>query len=54
MGTVVKVLDGSSAGSMYVSTGTALVPISSAKLSSLGYPMSDVLEVSTTAGISVL
>lgn len=54
MGTVVKVLDGSAAGSMYVSTGTALVPISSTQLSSLGYPMSDVLEVSTTAGISIL
>ena len=54
MGTVVKVLDGSSAGSMYVSTGAALVPISSAQLSSLGYPSSDVLEVSTTAGITVL
>ena len=54
MGTVVKVLDGSSAGSMYVSTGTALVSISSTQLSSLGYPTSDVLEVSTTAGISIL
>lgn len=54
MGTVVKVLDGSSAGSMYVSTGTAFVSISSTQLSSLGYPMSDVLEVSTTAGISIL
>jgi hypothetical protein len=54
MGTVVKVLDGSSAGSMYVSTGSALVPISATQLSSLGYPASDVLEVSTTAGITIL
>ncbi|WP_035392529.1 beta strand repeat-containing protein [Ferrimicrobium acidiphilum] len=54
MGTLVKVLDGSSAGSMYVSTGTALVPISAAQVSSLGYPGSDVLEVSTLAGIPVL
>ena len=54
MGTVVKVLDGSTAGSMYVSTGTALVPITAAQVSSLGYPMSDVLEVSTLSGIMVL
>ncbi|WP_298211514.1 hypothetical protein [Ferrimicrobium sp.] len=54
MGTVVKVLDGSSAGLMYVSTGSAFVPISATQLSSLGYPASDVLEVSTTAGIAIL
>ena len=54
MGTVVKVLDGSTAGSMYVSTGTALVPISATQVASLGYPGKDVLEVSTLAGIPVL
>jgi len=54
MGTVVKVLDGSSAGSMYVSTGSYLVPLSAAQMTSLGYPMNDVLEVSSLSGIMVM
>jgi hypothetical protein len=54
MGTVVKVLDGSAAGSMYVSTGSYLVPLSATAMTSLGYPMNDVLEVSTLSGIMVM
>jgi hypothetical protein len=46
MGTVVKVLDGSAAGSYWVSSGTSLIQVSASDLTSLGYPMADVLEIS--------
>jgi hypothetical protein len=54
MGTVVKVLDGSAAGSYYASTGTGFVSVTSSDLTSLGYPMADVLEVSALNGIPVV
>ena len=54
MGTVVKVLDGSAAGSYYVSTGSGFVSVTSSDLASLGYPMADVLEVSALNGIPVV
>ncbi|MCI2976243.1 MAG: hypothetical protein MP439_09240 [Ferrimicrobium sp.] len=46
MGTVVQVLDGSAAGSYWVSSGTSLIQVSASDLTSLGYPMADVLEIS--------
>ncbi|MHB1734393.1 MAG: beta strand repeat-containing protein [Ferrimicrobium acidiphilum] len=54
MGTVVKVLDGSAAGSYYVSTGTGFVSVTSSDLASLGYPMADILEISALNGIPVV
>ncbi len=54
LGTVVKVLDGSAAGSYYVSTGSGLVSVTATDLATLGYPMADILEVSTLAGIPVV
>jgi len=51
MGTVVKVLDGSAAGTYWVSSGTSLIQTSASDLSSLGYPMKDVLEISSPGNI---